>query len=203
MPMSRVPHCPSLSVVRPHLRTFLSGTLLSDTFLSGTFLACALVASAAAQTRAAAPAPAPEVPRDPLPAQAVGVEHTLRVIPEACAYLHGAFTGDPALPYRYGASRTSSTCQPRARLADPARTQPSVAAGWILNDVIRIPDAACPQRVAVVRVWRKPVASQGAVDATGHTRIYLQDAKRQAEQGRLATLPQYVAMLTMEGAACR
>lgn len=158
-----------------------------------------LAACALAPARAAAPASVPEVPRDPHPPQAVGVEHTLRIIPEACAYLVGVYTGDPALPYRYGARRTSPTCQPRARLVDPAAARPDAASGWILNDIIRVPDAACPGRTAVVRVWRKPVAAQPPRDPTGQTRIYLQDAKRQAEAGKLAALGQYVAVLAMEG----
>lgn len=169
--------------------------------MSRAFLSLSLSLACAAAVARSAP-PAPEIRRDPLPPQAVGVQHTLRVIPEACAYLRGAFTGDPALPYRYGASRTSPQCQPRARLVDPAKTQPSAAAGWILNDVIRVPDAACPQRAAVVSVWRKPVAPRAPLDSRGQPRIYLEEAKRQAEQGKLAALAQYVAVLAMEGASC-
>ena len=173
------------------------------------FLACACLcalaqAHAAAQphAHASAPTPAPEIRRDPHPPQAVGVEHTLRVIPEACAYLRGVYTGDPQLPYRYGAKKTAPGCQPRAQLVDPSTVRPSVAAGWILNDIIRVPDAACAARTAVVRVWRKPVAQHMPLDPRGTPRIYLEDAKHQAEAGRLAALPQYVAVLAMEGAGC-
>ena len=59
--------------------------------------------------------PAPEIQRPAAAPQAVGVVHSLRQIPEACARLEGAFTGDAAQPYRYAPVRTSPQCQPRAR----------------------------------------------------------------------------------------
>ncbi|MFZ5637595.1 MAG: hypothetical protein ACOY82_13530 [Pseudomonadota bacterium] len=154
-----------------------------------------LPALAAAQT--------PEIRREPFPPQAVGTVHTIRIIPETCAYLQGGFVADPARPYRYGAARTAKRCQPRARLVDPAKAEPSAAKGWILNDLIRIPSAACPSRQAVIRIWRKPAdAAPLAPDAQGRPRIYLEDAKRQAAAGELAALAQYTAVLTMEGRGC-
>ena len=145
----------------------------------------------------------PEIRREPYPAQSRGVEHTIRIIPEVCAYLHGRFTGDIASPYRYTASRSGKNCQPRAKLVDAAVARPSAQAGWILNDLIRIPDAVCPGQQAVIRIWRKPGNNKIPLDPLGKPRIYLQDAKRQAEAGKLAPLPEFAAVLVMEGDACR
>lgn len=168
-------------------------------FLPALVLVLALVlplAPARAQT--------PEIRRAPFPPQTTGSVHTIRIIPETCAYLQGGFVADPARPYRFGAARTSKRCQARARLVDPAQAQPSAATGWILNDLIRIPSADCPARQAVIHVWRKPANNvPPPADAQGRPRIYLEDAKRQAEAGRIAPLAQYAAVLTMEGAPCR
>ncbi len=146
----------------------------------------------------------PEIKREPFPAQAPGKVHTIRIIPEVCAYLQGSFAAEaaPAAPYRYGAARTGKRCQPRARLVDPAKANPSVEAGWILNDLIRIPNAACPAQQAVIRIWRKPTNSAPQLDGEGRPRIYLEDAKRQAAAGRIAPLPQYAAVLAIEGRSC-
>jgi hypothetical protein len=147
-------------------------------------------------------AQSPEIRREPYPPQAVGTTHTIRVIPETCAYLRGMFTTDAAVPYRYGASKSGGRCQPRARLVDPAKAMPSEAKGWILNDEVRIPQAGCPARQAVIRIWRKPVDTQAPLDGRGQARIYLQDAKQQAKSGTVAKLPEYAAVLEMEGRDC-
>ena len=165
-------------------------------------LSAALAGTALLSGGAAFAAETPEVHRDPFPPQKTGAVHTLQIIPETCAYLQGSFTADPATPYRYGAARTGKRCQPRARLVDPAKAQPSAGAGWILNDLIRIPNAACPAQVAAIRVWRKPANNAAQLDGEGRPRIYLEDAKRQAAAGKIAPLPQYAAVLTMEGRAC-
>lgn len=144
----------------------------------------------------------PEIRREPYPPQAVGSAHTIRIIPETCAYLRGMFTTDPAVPYRYGASKSAGRCQPRARLVDPAKALPSVAKGWILNDVVRVPQAGCPSRQAVIRIWRKPADVQAPLDGRGQPRIYLQDAKQRAQSGAVAKLPEYAAVLEMEGRSC-
>lgn len=146
--------------------------------------------------------PAPELQRPVGTAQAVGAAHTLRQIPEACARLEGVFTGDAAQPYRFAVVRSSPTCQPRARFVDYAKAQPSVAAGWIFNDMIRVPSAACPSQLAVVRVWRKPVAGKPELDGQGQSRIYLEDAKKQAAAGKIAQIPMFAAQMTVEGRAC-
>ncbi len=166
--------------------------------------AAALLAPALALAQSAAPAP--EIRRDPYPPQAPGSVHTIRILPEACAYLQGRFAASASAEgpvYRYGARRTAGRCQPRARLVDPAQAKPSADTGWILNDLIRIPNADCPAQQAVIRVWRKP-ADTAALrpDAQGRPRIYLEEAKRRAESGALPTLPQYAAVLEIEGRGC-
>lgn len=144
--------------------------------------------------------PQPEIRREPFPAQTPGQVHTIRIIPETCAYLQGSFAVDAATPYRYGAASTGKRCQPRARLVDPVKAKPSAENGWILNDLIRIPNAACPAQQAVIRVWRKPANNvPPPADAQGRPRIYLEDAKRQAAAGKIAPLAQYTAVLAMEG----
>lgn len=162
---------------------------------AGLWLACMPVARAAD--------PAPEIKRPPITAQAVGAVHSLRQIPEACARMEGAFTGDPAQPYRYAVVRTSPQCQPRARFVDFAKAQPSEAGGWTFNDVIRVPNAACPTQQAVVRVWRKPLATaKPTLDAQGQARVYLGDAKQSVAAGNVPQVPLYAARMTVEGKAC-
>lgn len=147
--------------------------------------------------------PVPEIQRDAASPQAVGALHTLRGIPEACARLEGQFTGDAAHPYRFDAVRTSPACQARARFVDAAKAKPSAASGWILNDVIRVPSAACPRQQAVVRVWRHPAdATPPKLDAQGRSRIYLQESVDKAKANALPPIPMYAASLTVEGEAC-
>jgi len=114
-----------------------------------------LAALLAASTAAHAADPAPEIHRAAASPQAVGVVHTLRTIPEACTRLEGQFTGNAGKPYKFAGVRTSERCAPRAKLVDAATAKASVANGWLLNDVIRVTDTACPSRKAVVRVRRK------------------------------------------------
>lgn len=147
--------------------------------------------------------PMPELkPRPAGTAQAVGAVHTLRQIPEACARLEGVFTGNAAQPYTLSVVRSSPACQPRARFVDYAKAAPSVASGWIFNDVIRVPSAACPSQQAVVRVWRKPVDAKPQLDGQGQSRIYLEDAKQQAAAGKIPQVPMFAAQQLMEGKAC-
>ncbi len=145
----------------------------------------------------------PELQRPAGAAQAVGTAHTLRQIPEACARLEGVFTGDAAQPYRFAVVRTSEQCQPRARFVDYAKAQPSTAKGWKLNEVIRVPSAACPAQQAVVRVWRMPVEQKPELDGQGQSRIYLEEAKKQAAAGKIAQVPMFAAQMAVEGKACR
>ena len=164
------------------------------------FLAALMVASTA--THAADPAP--EIRRGAASPQSAGVVHTLRTIPEACARLEGQFTGNAATPYKFAAVRTSERCAPRAKLVDAATAKASVANGWLLNDLIRVPDAGCPSRQAVVRVWRKDIkAVPPKLDAQGRSRIYLKDSMDAARAGELKPIPVFAAVMTMEGLACK
>lgn len=148
-----------------------------------------------------ASASTPEIKRDVGTPQANGVVHTVRAIPEACAWLQGRFTGQRAQPYAFAPVRSSATCQPRARLVDPVKSKPSEGAGWKLNDVIRVPAKDCPGLVATVEVWRKPVASTPPrLDAQGRARLYLQDAK--AGAGKSVAVTQYTAKVAVEGTPC-
>ena len=162
--------------------------------------ACSLAAWAPAN----AADPQPEIQRAVGSPQAVGVAHTLRTIPEACARLEGQFTGVAASPYKFAAVRTSARCQPRARLVDAAGAKASAANGWVLNDVIRVPNAACASQQAVVRVWRKDAkAVPPKLDAQGRSRIYLKEGLDAARGGDLGAIPVYAAAMKMEGSACK
>jgi hypothetical protein len=144
----------------------------------------------------------PEIQRPVGTAQAVGALHTLRQIPEACTRMEGTFTGDPATPYDMKLVRISPSCQARAVFMDYAKVQPSVASGWKLNDIIKVPSASCSSQQAVVHVWRKPAGQALKLDGQDRARIYLEDAKNQAAAGKLAALPAYAAQLEIVGKAC-
>ena len=58
----------------------------------------------------------PEIRREAGKPQAVGVRHTLRTIPEACARIEGVFTGKPDSPYLSEVVNTNPVCHPRVRL---------------------------------------------------------------------------------------
>lgn len=164
-----------------------------------------LIAVVAAGTGLPATAMQPAQPLRERPlgtAQAPGVVHTLRQIPEACIRLEGVFTGQATPPYRMRAVAISPTCQPRARYRPAGQAMPAEASGWILEDRVRVPDATCPSRMAVVQVWRKPGAAAPARDGQGQARIYLQQARQDAAAGAGAALPQFTAHLAMEGKPC-
>ena len=142
----------------------------------------------------------PEIRRDAIKPQAVGAVHTLRTIPEACARMEGVFTGKAAEPYKFAVVRTGANCQARARFVDAAKAKPSDKSGWKLNDLIRVPNAACPSQHAVVRVWRKPAdAAPPQLDAQGRSRIYLKDATAKAKAQGASNLPQFAAAMAVEG----
>lgn len=163
-------------------------------------LALLLIAAASA---AHAAEPVPEIRRAPAAAQAIGAAHTLRTIPEACTRLEGLFTGDAAQPYRFSAVRTSPNCQPRARFVDAAKAGPSLQSGWKLNDLIRVPNAACAAQQAVVRVWRKPAdVAPPKLDAQGRARLYLEEARQAATANRTAAVPMFAATMGVEGEQC-
>ena len=147
--------------------------------------------------------PKPEIDRGEVTPQEVGVAHTLRSIPEACARIEGMFTGQASDPYKFAVVRTSPNCQPRARFVDAAKALPSVEKGWIFNDLIHVPNAACPSQQAVVKVWRKPGASsKPELDAQGAARIYLGDSKRVAQADGLSPLPIFSADMAVAGTDC-
>ena len=76
--------------------------------------------------------------------------------------------------------------------------------GWILNDRIRVPSAACPGQAAVVRVWRQQESQASpALDAQGKSRIYLEEGLKKAKAGKLAALPAYAVAMTLEGKPCK
>lgn len=166
-------------------------------------LSVALAVLAPMALPALAAEPKPEITRAAAKPQASGVLHTVRTIPEACARLEGEFTGQAAEPYRFAVVRTSATCQARARFVDATQAKPSTQAGWLLNDLVRVPSASCPSQQAVVRVWRKPgSASPPALDAQGRARIYLQDAQKATAATAGAPL-MFAATMVLEGTACR
>lgn len=141
----------------------------------------------------------PEIARPEAAPQANGAGHTLRAIPEACVRLEGRFTGNPDEPYEMTAVRSSPGCQSRARLVEAVEGE-----GWVLNDRIVVPSAACPSQKAVAQVWRRPgAAAPPDLDAQGRARIYLQEGKDASDAGRLAAITAYAATLEIEGAACR
>jgi hypothetical protein len=86
---------------------------------------------------------------------------------------------------------------------DYDKVQPSAAKGWKLNDIIKVPSASCAGQQAVVQVWRKPAGQELQLDGQERARLYLQDAKAQAQAGKLAALPAYAAKLDVEGKPCR
>ena len=182
----------------------------AEAFRQGVLLALLAAAIAvAAPLRAQPDAPPVPGPRHERPVgapQAIGAVHTLRQIPEACTRLEGVFTGEPGQPYRMRAVPTAPNCQPRARYLAAAQAAPSQAGGWILDDLVRVPDAGCPSRQAAVQVWRKPGAAAPERDGQGQTRVYLEEARRQAAAGGAGTpaLPQFTAVLELKGGSgCR
>lgn len=163
------------------------------------FGVCGVLAGLASAAQAAT---APEIQRPTAAAQAVGALHTLRTVPEACVRLQGQFTGKAQQPYALSAARLSASCQPRAHFVDAAKARPAEDAGWKLNDLIRVPNAACPAQIAEIRVWRKPVGVTPKLDAQGKARVYLEDARKQALADKLASIGMFAAAVSMTGEGC-
>lgn len=163
----------------------------------------ALLLLAAVSLPVAAAEPKPEITRDQVAPQAVGSAHTVRTIPEACARLEGMFTGDAAQPYKFAVVRTSPNCQPRARFVDADKAAPSEKSGWKFNDLIRIPNAACPTQLATVRVWRKPATvTPPKLDGQGQSRIYLDEQRKSAAANKLPAVAMFAAQMSVEGLPC-
>lgn len=169
------------------------------------FLLLAITAAMPALALGSPPESAkPEITRDAIKPQVVGTAHTLRTIPEACARIEGVFTGDAAQPYKFAVVRTSPNCQPRARFVDTAKAKPSEKAGWIFNDLIRVPSASCGTQLAVVRVWRKPANTvPPKLDSQGKSRIYLEEQRKIAAANKLAAVSMFAAEMTVEGLPCK
>jgi hypothetical protein len=166
------------------------------------FLAALATVVAVLPAMAIAADPKPEIERDTGKPQAVGVVHTLRTIPEACARIEGVFTGQAADPYKFAVVRTSPNCQARARLVDAKKAGAAEGKGWIFHDLVRVPSAACASQQAVVRIWRRPAdATPPELDAQGRSRIYLKEAKARL-QAEGADLPVYAAAMELEGKGC-
>ena len=103
-----------------------------------------------------------------------------------------------------GEAEAAAAGVPRARLVDAVGAKASVANGWVLNDAIRVPSAACASQLAVVRIWRKDAKAQPPkLDAQGRSRIYLKDGLDAAVAGKLGAIPLYTAALAVEGKPCR
>lgn len=147
----------------------------------------------------------PEIRRDPGKPQAIGVRHTLRTIPEACARIEGVFTGKPASPYLSEVVNTNPACHPRVRLRDASEAKPSKAGGWIFNDQIDVQSAECPSQIAVVRIWRKPsvTATPPKLDAQGRSRVYIGGKEDTLKNHGADQLPQFAIATNVEGKACK
>ena len=142
----------------------------------------------------------PEIERAAAAPQAVGAVHTLRTITEACTRVEGVFTGDAEPPYAIRAVESTPGCQPRARFDREA--EPDAGEGWILNDRITVPSAACAEQTAVVEVWRLPgTAAPPELDAQGKARIYFKEGQ-QGQRPDTSGLQRYTATLQTRG-ACR
>jgi len=166
------------------------------------FWAVAAFASPALPLSATAAEPTPEIKREAGKPQAVGVVHTVRAIPEACARIEGVFTGQATEPYKFAVVRTSPNCQARARLVDAKKAGAAEGKGWIFHDLVRVPSATCASQQAVVRIWRKPAdATPPDLDPQGRSRIYLKDAKAKLK-AEGADLPLYAAAMSLEGKPC-
>lgn len=147
--------------------------------------------------------PTPEIAREAGKPQAVGVVHTVRGIPEACARIEGVFTGEAASAYRFSLVKTHPQCQPRARLVDFAKARPSIDKGWKLNDRIVVTREGCASQQAVVHVWRKPgSAAPPGLDAQGRSRIYLEEAKAQAKADGGQNVTAYAVQMEVVPGRC-
>lgn len=182
--------------LRPHRATGVQAVRSHAAYRQSLLLvllatALALVMPLRAQPQAEGPTPRVGAP------QAPGALHTVRQIPEACVRLEGRYA---AAGYDLQVVPVGGACQPRARFVDAARAQPSATAGWTLNDVVRIPEAACAGREAVVQVWRK-AGGTVARDGQGQTRVYLEEGREQAASAA-ASLPQFSAVVQTPSGAC-
>lgn len=162
-----------------------------------------LLATVIASTSVFAADPKPEIVRPVAKPQAVGVKHTVRVFPEACARISGMFTGKPAEPYAFAVTQTDPRCAPRAELVDAKKVKAATASGWTFHDQVKVPSAACSSQVATVKVWRDSVKlAPPKLDAQGRSRVYAADAKA-AKQPGAVKMPRFAVAMSLEGLACK
>ena len=167
--------------------------MLRIPLLATTFALFALTAQASGQQ--------PEIKRPVGKPQAIGALHTLRVIPEACIRIQGQFTGNATKPYDFAAVPTGARCQARAKLVDAASVKPQGKSGWIYVDEVRVPSAACPSQMAVVRMWRSAAkAAPPKLDAQGRSRLYVKDSMEGKPNS--ANVPTYAVEMGVAGKAC-
>ncbi len=162
-------------------------------------LAAAMVLMAIPAIAGAAESAQPEIQREPASPQPVGQVHTLRNIPEACVRLEGQFTGDAATPYRFRAVKRDPCAQRAAYIERSGLKQPpKAAAGWILNDRIRVPRADAPACVAVLEVWRRAGdVAPPKLDPQGRSRIFLDKPQQPT------SAPLFTAMLAIDAKSCK
>ncbi len=145
----------------------------------------------------------PEIKRPPATPQPIGKLHALRTIPEACTRIQGRFTGDAGKPYEFSVAALGGRCQPRARLVDAFKAKAGAGPGWVLNDLVVVPSAACPGQHAVLRIWRETLKmAPPKPDRQGTSRIYLKDGLDAARKGELNAIPSYAVDMGVVGKGC-
>lgn len=163
----------------------------------------ALLATLFLGTSALAAEGKPEIVRPMAKPQAIGLKHTVRTFPEACARITGVFTGKPADPYSFAITKTDPRCAPRAELVDAKKVGAATGAGWVFHDLVQVPSAACPSQMATVRVWRDSAKlAPPKLDAQGRSRVYAADAQA-AKQPDAVKLPRFAVAMSLEGKACK
>ena len=135
-------------------------------------------------------------------AQADGQLHTLRTIPEACVRLQGQFGGPDG--YALAAVPSAPGCQPRAQFRGVDSIDPDPAAGWLLDEIVRVPSARCPQQMLRLELWTLPVAPvQAPRDGQGQVRIYLEQAQQGRAAGAALQRAQWTARWGLDGRCAR
>lgn len=162
-----------------------------------------LIAALVASATALAADLKPEIVRPIAKPQTVGVAHTLRTFPEACARITGVFTGKAADPYTFAIKQTDTRCAPRAELVDAKKVKAATSDAWVLHDLVQVPNAACPTQIATVRIWRDSAKlAPPKLDAQGRSRVYAADAHA-AKQPGAVKLPRFAVAMSLEGKACK
>ncbi|MEP6634556.1 MAG: hypothetical protein ABJA62_10145, partial [Luteimonas sp.] len=94
-------------------------------------------------------------------------------------------------------------CAPRAKFVESKslKKPPTVASGWILNDLLRVPSAACSDQQATISVWRRQVDPAAIkLDPQGRMRLYMKDDGMSTPAGgKAAPIGLYTATLEVVG----